>query len=199
MGSRFAGAPSPSPRVESVVRNTASRLRTKLTEYYLTAGRLEPVEIELPRGGYVPEFRERTTAKPVIEPPAGRQARARPIRTWIAATAAAGLIAGGLAGAMLFRGRQPAPAPVRFKLEFLNGAPPVAFPSAGPASVSPDGTKIADVTSSSPSQGVRPYIHDLASGTAKAVEGTGFVRNPFWSPNGQSIAFFSGTICGPPR
>jgi Tol biopolymer transport system component len=194
LGVEVCGRPdSFDPRVESVVRNTASRLRTKLTEYYLTAGRLDPVEIELPKGGYVPEFRERVTTEPGVIPPAGAPERPRPIRAWIAAAAAAGLIAGGLAGAILFRGRPTAPAAVRFKLEFLNGTPPVAFPNAGPASISPDGTKIAYVTSSSTDQGMRLYIHDLASGTAKAVEGTGFVRNPFWSPNSQSIAFFSGT------
>jgi hypothetical protein len=57
LGVEVCGRPdSFDPRVESVVRNTASRLRTKLTEYYLTAGRLDPVEIELPKADMFQSF-----------------------------------------------------------------------------------------------------------------------------------------------
>jgi TolB-like protein/Flp pilus assembly protein TadD len=47
------------PRVDSVVRVEARRLRAKLEEYYSTEGRLDPIAIELPKGGYAPGFRRR--------------------------------------------------------------------------------------------------------------------------------------------
>lgn len=44
------------PRIDSAVRVDARRLRTKLAEYYATAGLSDPIRIELPKGGYVPIF-----------------------------------------------------------------------------------------------------------------------------------------------
>jgi len=45
-------------RLDSIVRVEARRLRAKLEEYYQTDGRNDPVRIELPKGSYVPVFRE---------------------------------------------------------------------------------------------------------------------------------------------
>ena len=47
------------PKVDSIVRTEASRLRARLTEYYSGEGRNDPVVVELPKGRYVPVFRER--------------------------------------------------------------------------------------------------------------------------------------------
>jgi TolB-like protein len=44
------------PRLDSIVRVEAGRLRSKLEEYYAGDGKHDPVRIRLPRGGYVPEF-----------------------------------------------------------------------------------------------------------------------------------------------
>ncbi len=45
-----------SPRTDSVVRVQASRLRSKLQEYYFTEGKADSVLIELPKGHYTPFF-----------------------------------------------------------------------------------------------------------------------------------------------
>jgi hypothetical protein len=45
-----------SPRNDSVVRVQASRLRSKLHEYYATEGKADRVRIELPKGHYNPVF-----------------------------------------------------------------------------------------------------------------------------------------------
>jgi hypothetical protein len=45
-----------SPRTDSVVRVQASRLRSKLQEYYFTEGKADTVLIELPKGHYTPSF-----------------------------------------------------------------------------------------------------------------------------------------------
>ena len=44
------------PKADPSVRIQARRLRAKLTEYYQTAGREDPVSIALPKGGYTPSF-----------------------------------------------------------------------------------------------------------------------------------------------
>ena len=42
------------PRVDSIVRVEAARLRTKLTEYYAGEGREDAIVLTLPKGGYAP-------------------------------------------------------------------------------------------------------------------------------------------------
>jgi adenylate cyclase len=50
------------PRVDSIVRVEARRLRSKLDEYFAGAGAADPVIIDIPKGSYVPVFRLRTPA-----------------------------------------------------------------------------------------------------------------------------------------
>ena len=49
------------PRLDSIVRVEARRLRQQLAAYYQRDGLLDPVVIDLPRGGYVPVFQTRNT------------------------------------------------------------------------------------------------------------------------------------------
>jgi len=51
------------PRLDSIVRVEAARLRTKLTEYYAGDGRADAIVLTLPKGGYAPLVS-------VVEPPA---------------------------------------------------------------------------------------------------------------------------------
>ena len=44
------------PKVDTIVRVEARRLRAKLDEYYGGAGASDPVRIDIPRGAYVPTF-----------------------------------------------------------------------------------------------------------------------------------------------
>ena len=50
--------PDYDPKVDPIVRNDARRLRAKLREYYDTDGRSDVIVIDLPKGAYVPVFRE---------------------------------------------------------------------------------------------------------------------------------------------
>jgi len=50
------------PRVDSIVRVEARRLRYKLEEYYRSEGREDPIRIMLRKGSYVPIFEYRTAA-----------------------------------------------------------------------------------------------------------------------------------------
>jgi hypothetical protein len=53
----YGRKPDFDPRVDAIVRVEASRLRGKLREYYDSAGRTDPIRIELPKGSYAPLFK----------------------------------------------------------------------------------------------------------------------------------------------
>ena len=55
------------PKLDSIVRTEAGRLRARLSEYYSGQGRNDPVVVELPKGGYVPLFRERDAQEQLLE------------------------------------------------------------------------------------------------------------------------------------
>lgn len=46
------------PKIDSIVRVEATRLRTKLRDYYEQEGRLDPIGITIPKGAYVPQFKK---------------------------------------------------------------------------------------------------------------------------------------------
>src|SRR6266404_5285919 len=48
--------PSYDPKLDTVVRSEARRLRQKLRQYYETKGKDDSVIITLPKGGYIPAF-----------------------------------------------------------------------------------------------------------------------------------------------
>jgi TolB-like protein len=50
------------PRLDSIVRVEARRLRGKVDEYYANAGRHDPIVVRMRRGSYVPAFELRETA-----------------------------------------------------------------------------------------------------------------------------------------
>jgi TolB-like protein len=58
------------PRVDSIVRVEAARLRAKLSEYYQGEGRDDAVVLTLPKGGYAPVIRleERAALAPLTAP-----------------------------------------------------------------------------------------------------------------------------------
>ena len=62
------------PQTDPVVRLEARRLRRALEHYYLTAGRDDPVRIEIPKGGYAPIWERQPATLP--EASAGASARA---------------------------------------------------------------------------------------------------------------------------
>ncbi|HYO80883.1 MAG TPA: hypothetical protein VES20_05740, partial [Bryobacteraceae bacterium] len=66
------------PRVDSVVRVQASRLRVKLRDYYEQEGSGDPVEIAYPRGTYVPSFRTRDVLRDDEPTPAADEPAAPP-------------------------------------------------------------------------------------------------------------------------
>jgi hypothetical protein len=60
----FDREPSFDPRLDSIVRVEARRLRQQLGTYYQGDGQRDPVVIELPKGSYLPVFHNRNGARP---------------------------------------------------------------------------------------------------------------------------------------
>ena len=58
----FGRAPDYDAGADPVVRVEARRLRRKLGEYYADGGREDPIEICLPKGGYLPTFEARISS-----------------------------------------------------------------------------------------------------------------------------------------
>ena len=61
------------PRTDTIVRVQATRLRSKLNEYYRTEGSDDPLRIELPKGSYVPTFQETRGASSGASSPGTRK------------------------------------------------------------------------------------------------------------------------------
>ena len=69
-----------SPGEDSVVRRQAHALRHKLRDYYAGEGSLNPVQIELPVGSYVPVFRTKGEVPEVVEADPSPAVASPPVR-----------------------------------------------------------------------------------------------------------------------
>jgi adenylate cyclase len=74
---------------DPVVRIEAAKLRRSLERYYQTAGAKDPIRIDIPKGGYVPQFHDQDSSLDPTGPPAEAGRR----RIWVAATVAGCAIA----------------------------------------------------------------------------------------------------------
>jgi tetratricopeptide (TPR) repeat protein len=88
------------PKVDSVVRVEASRLRSKLNSYYAQQGAQDPVRITIPKGSYVPQFeRVQTPEAPAPSTPEVSPPPYRPRALWLRALAASrSMVALGVSG-----------------------------------------------------------------------------------------------------
>src|SRR5262245_27190272 len=80
----FGREPGYDTHLDPVVRMEASKLRTRLSEYYAGPGAADACRIEIPKGGYVPQWQIRA----VENPPQRR-------RLWPVAAVVLILVAGG--------------------------------------------------------------------------------------------------------
>jgi len=91
----FGRSPDHDPKQDSTVRTEASRLRARLSEYYLGDGKDDPMIIELPKGRYVPVLRQSAARQEPTDPSTGRKHSWR--RTWLVCGIACVLLAAGAA------------------------------------------------------------------------------------------------------
>ena len=167
------------PKVDPIVRVEAGRLRARLNSYYATEGKGDSIRIELPKGAYVPEFI-------ALESPAPQSKR--PVRPF-AAGAVLGSVITLLLVALL---RRNAVSVGEVQLSII----PPDHAGVEYSAISPDGNWVTFTASSKgrPMLWVRSLNStDLNSTDAKLISGTEGAYAPFWSPDSQSIAFFSLT------
>src|SRR5258708_29111858 len=62
----FGRKPDYNPKRDPIVRNEASRLRARLSQYYAEEGKTDPLIIDLPRRGHLPILHQ---AAQVLTPP----------------------------------------------------------------------------------------------------------------------------------
>jgi TolB-like protein len=106
----FDRAADHDPKPDSIVRTEASRLRARLSEYYLGNGKDDPLVIELPKGGYVPVLRSAVPAVETGTP--SPEPSAKPRLHWVWTAAAIACLAAGLLAAGWWRFHQNAPIPI---------------------------------------------------------------------------------------
>lgn len=101
----FGRPPDYDPKQDPIVRTEASRLRARLSEYYVGEGKDDPLVIELPKGGYVPAFRAGLAERA----PAPKYRRSR---RWLWAAAAVACVVVLLAAVWWRLRRQNEPIPI---------------------------------------------------------------------------------------
>ncbi|MCI0348834.1 MAG: hypothetical protein L0Z53_05355, partial [Acidobacteriales bacterium] len=87
----FGRRPDYNPKLDPIVRTEAGRLRGRLSEYYVGEGRGDALVIEVPKGGYIPAFRQPAT----VAATGDELSKGRSSRFWIT------LAVAGLAVAMV--------------------------------------------------------------------------------------------------
>lgn len=188
------------PRTDPIVRAEASRLRDRLERYYAAEGQADPVTIVLPKGAYVPEFVERDAiprgrtetpvepVEPLAAPVPSKPSHGRLI--WFAIGALLTVSALGVLkwGRSLWPHSSPRPS-IQFDVELKSGG--VLGSEVGTdVVISPDGSRLVFV--SREASGVEHmYTRALSQPQTTELKGTEDARNPFFSPNGEWVAFWA--------
>jgi TolB-like protein len=107
IGCEFFGRPADyNVRHDSIVRNEAAKLRSRLAEYYVAEGAADELIIDLPKGGYKPAFRQLETATATTSFPGGSQ---RLLWMWLAVAFAGCTVAPVLWWAVTQHRKEPIP------------------------------------------------------------------------------------------
>ncbi len=102
-------SPDYNPKRDPIVRTEAARLRARLNEYYAGEGKNDTLVIELPKGGYIPAFRQ-TVPSADLDPGEAPTKRQK-MRLWLAVAAACLAVTFAIAGWWRFQSRH-APIPI---------------------------------------------------------------------------------------
>jgi Tol biopolymer transport system component len=114
-----------------------------------------------------------------------------PRRVWLPWMAAIVTAAAGLgAGSLWLRPKPPEPVAVRFPLVLPEGGEEPASPAAAQSAPSPDGRYVA-MAVRAPGGKQSLWVRPIGSTDAHRLEGTEDANYPFWSPDGQFLAYFS--------
>jgi hypothetical protein len=119
----FERGPNYNPNEDNIVRSQARLLRQKLDAYFASEGANETLILRIPKGGYAPEFVERSSPGPAepAEPaaPAHSQWRTPVVRGLLSAIAALVIVVIILAWLLGRAKESPAPSPSRSTVDAL--------------------------------------------------------------------------------
>ncbi|WP_187290250.1 PD40 domain-containing protein [Terriglobus saanensis] len=200
-------APSYDPKLDTVVRSEARRLRLKLEGYFEEEGQFDPIRIWIPKGAYLPIFeavavQPSTIAEtsstsdlvilggtlapsPLAVPPASRLRRILLYASFLALGLSFGL------GALLFVTRTPdhwrSVARIIPLTTFLG--------ESYQPNVSPDGKSVAFIWNNGGST-YSVYVVRPGGKPLRVTAGPGTDIHPVWSPDGNLIAFLRVTSSG---
>lgn len=178
------------PNIDATVRVEASRLRSRLHEYYAGPGRNDPVVIDVPKGGYRATFSQQT----IGEPP-DAHGQPSPALKWRWVLAAIALVLLISAGTLLFVRFVDRQSPERTATQQnLRAVPLTTLPGREVLSTfSPDGSQVAFAWDRGDSNGTTPLnLYVKVIGSEKVDQLTyepGSIIVPAWSPDGSTIAF----------
>lgn len=182
------------PRVDTVVRVEAHRLRARLKKYYETEGLEDKLIIEFPVGAYVPSFRIREVVNSAEqgdrEPPQAVKKFTLPL-TRVVALVGTSVVLVALFALLLPRNGKHAEGLRRFAIVTGDSptrrlAPMDHYPI---LAISPDGHTV--VYAGIGGEGRLLYMRRLDEFETKPIQGTAGVSRPFFSPDGNWIGFFA--------
>ena len=175
------------PRTDAIVRVEISRLRSRLSHYYATEGRGNPVRIAIPKGSYAPVFEN---APEIAE---GRPELRK--RAVLAAAIVAVVSVAALTMWSRWSAQASPPGPVtRLELD-LGDSVVMRSTQVGSSSViiSPDGRRLVFVSfrNQEPRLMTR-VLNEIGGAESVELPGTAGVRGPFFSPDGHYVGFLAG-------
>jgi eukaryotic-like serine/threonine-protein kinase len=180
------------PRTDPIVRAEASRLRTRLEQYYKTIGRADSLLLLLPKGNYVAQFTSRPSSDLAIAAlqdaePRGVRFSTAPWFAWVCVVAAL-----ALAAAAWTRVRPPGDNPqplLQFEVE-LKSDGVLASDVGNEVVLSPAGTRVVFVSRTADG---RTHLNTRRLDQPKVTRlpGTDGARGPFVSPDGRWVGFWA--------
>jgi Tol biopolymer transport system component len=200
----YGKAPTYDPKLDTVVRSEARRLRVKLEGYFEEEGRLDPVRILLPKGGYVPVFEaapeQRSASKEAAHDPhpveiddqlAPSRTKLPPAQERSKVVTYVSFLVLGLAlaiAALLLIHRTPNHWSSASRISPLTSFPGESYQP----SVSPDGKSVAYIWNNEGSN-YSVYVVQPGGKPLRVTTDPGTDLHPVWSPDGSSIAFLHVT------
>ncbi len=201
--------PTYDPKIDTVVRSEARRLRQKLDRYFEGAGQEDPIRISLPKGGYVPVFSpvvaetdvaaeeadcSTVVSQDQVEPSAedisdkvSSPKSASPVLL-VALTGLLVLVAGIFFTRHSWHREESS--------EASHISPLTSFPGESyQPSISPDGKSVAFIWNSGGSN-YSVYVMQEGGKPLRVTSSSESDYHPVWSPDGSSLAFLrvSGTV-----
>jgi len=181
------------PKLDPGIRIAVGRIRTRLERYYATSGRTASIRIELPRGGYTPQFifpfEQEFSPKPEPAPePGPRPHRLRAMRNrrnlLIASCIALALSLVALIG-IFFLNRS-----IPFEQHaYVTSTLTEAIGRESSPSISPDGREIAYAWNNKGDNFDIYISHSDGTGVRRFTDSSYPEFSPSWSPDGHQIAF----------